>query len=530
MANQNVFSALNQVKKTDAVNNAGGRAYSRKDKAALAQIAVTGVFNDTFYATGDSQLKEMKERLHNVEPEFIAKLALYARENGKMKDMPAYLLAVLSRRSPELFAKVFDRVCDNGRMVRNFVQIVRSGETGRSSLGYRPKKALQRWLNDSSDSRLLSASVGTSPSIGDVIRLSHPKASDETREAFYGWLMKKPVDASKLPVVVRELEAFRQGDSIVLPKVPFELLTSCDLSDREWAAVAENATWNQLRMNINTFLRHGVFKSKQRTAKLAKKLMDVEAMSKAKVFPYQIYTALMNIDDEVPKEIRSALEWVLEKSLENTQVTDSGMAILVDTSGSMGNPVTGHRVGSTTKMRCVDVAGLFAAACLKSNEDVLVIPFDTRVHDVRLNTEEGLVTTTKKLARNGGGTDCGCALAYLNKISHRAKLVVYVSDNESWVNSNRYHRGTAVMNEWQKYAKRVKGAKLVCIDLQPGTTTQALDRQDVMNIGGFSDEVFNVIGKFVNNELTEENWIQEIESMEIDNEKLAPKSLKTLRG
>lgn len=515
MANQKMFSAAKQVPAANAVNQAGGRAYSLSDKAALAQLAATGVFNDTYYATGASQLDAVKSRLGRVEPEFIAKLALYVRENGNMKDMPAYLLADLSNRSPELFSKVFDRVCDNGRMVRNFVQIVRSGETGRRSLGYRPKKALQRWLNESSDARLLSASVGTSPSIGDVIRLSHPKAQDATREAFYGWLMKKDVDVTKLPVVVSELESFRKGESLALPKAPFELLTSCDLSEREWAAVAENATWNQLRMNINTFLRHGVFKSKQRIARLTQKLMDVEAMARAKVFPYQVYTALMHIDDEVPGEIRHALEWVLEKSLMNAEVSNSGVAILVDTSGSMGNPVTGNRPGATTKIRCVDVAGLFAAACLKSNEDVYVVPFDTRVHDVRVSSDESLMAITKKLARNGGGTDCGCALAHLNKIEHKAKLVIYVSDNESWVNSNRYHRGTTVMNEWARYAKRVKGAKLVCIDLQPGVTTQALERKDIMNIGGFSDEVFNVVRKFANNELREDNWIREIEAKEI---------------
>ena len=41
----------------------------------------------------------------------------------------------------------------------------------------------------------------------------------------------------------------------------------------------------------------------------------------------------------------------------------SNLVFLLDVSGSMGSPVTGHRGhGATTKMRCVDVAALFAAA------------------------------------------------------------------------------------------------------------------------------------------------------------------------
>jgi hypothetical protein len=35
--------------------------------------------------------------------------------------------------------------------------------------------------------------------------------------------------------------------------------------------------------------------------------------------------------------------------------------------------------------------------------------------------------------------------------------------------------------------------KFVCIDLQPYGTTQAPDRSDILNVGGFSDAVFSVV-------------------------------------
>ena len=53
------------------------------------------------------------------------------------------------------------------------------------------------------------------------------------------------------------------------------------------------------------------------------------------------------------------------------------VVIGLDVSGSMQSPVTGHRGrGATSKMRCVDVAALFAAAILRRNPDSVVIPFD----------------------------------------------------------------------------------------------------------------------------------------------------------
>ena len=48
------------------------------------------------------------------------------------------------------------------------------------------------------------------------------------------------------------------------------------------------------------------------------------------------------------------------------------------------------------------------------------------------------------------------------------------------------HGGSATMNEWNKFKARNTEAKLVCIDIQPNTTTQAHDRADILNVGGFS--------------------------------------------
>jgi hypothetical protein len=95
----------------------------------LAQYAATGCLNATFYASAEEQLQTILNlcQLPEVEPEYIARLALYARTQGHMKDVPALLCAVLSIRGPGLMAEVFDRVIDDGRMLRNFVQIMRSG-------------------------------------------------------------------------------------------------------------------------------------------------------------------------------------------------------------------------------------------------------------------------------------------------------------------------------------------------------------------------------------------------------------------
>ena len=84
------------VPRTDTLNRAGGKAYSFSPKHALAQYAATGCLNATFYASAQQDLDTVISLCSQVEPMFLAKTAIYARERGFMKDMPALLCAALS--------------------------------------------------------------------------------------------------------------------------------------------------------------------------------------------------------------------------------------------------------------------------------------------------------------------------------------------------------------------------------------------------------------------------------------------------
>ena len=94
-------------------------------------------------------------------------------------------------------------------------------------------------------------------------------------------------------------------------------------------------------------------------------------------------------------------------------------------------------------------------------------------------------------------------------------LVVMVSDNQSWVDSSGGGRSTATMVEWERFRRRNPRARLVCLDLAPYGTTQAAERQDILNVGGFSDAVFDIIARFARGELSADHWIGEIESMAV---------------
>jgi 60 kDa SS-A/Ro ribonucleoprotein len=520
MATKKLFATKNKTtvsNKTtltvNTVNQAGGTAYSMSDKAALAQYAMTGCFNGTYYSSDEEQLKRTLELANKVDPKFVAKLAVYARQKGLMKDMPAVLAAVVAGKDSDLLSQIFDRVINDPKMLRNFVQVIRSGATGRKSLGTRPKKLIQKYLESLTDEQLFKANVGNDPSLQDVIKLVHPKPTNKKRSALYGYLLDKEYSKKDLCPLVKQFQSFKKEMSGEIPDVPFQMLTALPLTDKHWKQIAENATWNQTRMNLNTFARHNVLADPKMVSALAEKLANPELVRKSKTFPYQLFTAYLNVDAAVPAKLVNALQDAADASLDNIPEFNGKVFVMVDTSGSMSSPVTGNRGSVTTKMRCIDVAALFAAAILRKNPDTLIVPFDTRVHiGQRFNSRDSIMTNAKTLASfGGGGTNCSSALEYVNREAGKGDLVIYVSDNESWVDSG--YRATATMTEWNKFKARNKEAKLVCIDITPNATTQAHDRNDILNVGGFSDQVFDVIARFVELGNNKDLWIKTIESV-----------------
>ena len=526
MASKTLFKSMigKLQPKADARNEAGGIAYSMPPKHALAQYAATGCLNTTFYASADEQLATVLDLCGKVEPEFIARTALYARSKGFMKDLPALLCAVLASKGPGLLAEVFDRVIDDARMLRNFVQIMRSGVTGRKSLGTLPKRLIVQWIERRDDAALFRASVGNDPSLADIVKMVHPKPASNSREALFGYLIGRPHDASDLPEIVRQYEAFKAGESKLVPDVPFLMLTSLPLTSGDWKAIARKAPWQMTRMNLNTFARHGVFEgddSDELIGLIADRLRNPELIGKAKVFPYQLMVAYVTADGSVPQGVREALQDAMEIAIANVPQVENGVWIFPDISGSMHSPVTGHRKGSTTAVRCIDIAALVAAAFLRQSARTGVLPFESKVVPVTLNPRDSVMTNAAKLASlPAGGTNCSAPLAELNRRGATGDLLIYVSDNESWVDSPWYGRfggckATNTMQEWANYKARNSHSKLVCIDIQPYGTTQAKERPDVLNIGGFSDRVFDVIAEFVNGTLSADHWVGVIESVSL---------------
>jgi len=278
-------------------------------------------------------------------------------------------------------------------------------------------------------------------------------------------------------------------------------------------------------------VRHQVFDANGMTELIADRLRDSAEIGKARVFPYQLLTAYLNAGSEVPIAVKEALQDAMELATANVPAIDGNLVICPDVSGSMScTSATGYRKGSTSKVRCIDVAALIASSLLRKNPQALLIPFETKVVGVDLNPRDSVITNARKLASiDGGGTNCSAPIVMLNKKKAKVDLVVMISDNESWIDKGE-KRGTKLRQAWDLLKRSNPNARLVCIDIQPYGTTQMLDRDDVINVGGFSDQVFSVVEEFREGRLGGEHCVKKINEMHIPITNENSRFLKASRG
>ena len=334
----------------------------------------------------------------------------------------------------------------------------------------------------------------------------------------------------RVPEQIRTLGAYRraatpeeQVDILRTLRARWDLLADAARGPMVWQAIARQMGPQALRMNLNTLLRHEVLTDAEMVDFVADKIADAEEIQGSRQLPYQYLSAYLNAEDALPQKIKAALCQAAEIACGNVPTLLGPVVIGLDVSGSMRSPVTGFRGrGATSKVRCVDVAALFAAAVLRRNPDSVVVPFDDKTYHVKLDPQDTILSLAERLAKYGGGANCSLPLAEAVNAYRGRRFAgcVLVSDMESWIGTGR-HGSTAVMTAWQEFVKNQArlqgrdeaGPKLVCIDLQPYATTQAPDRSDILNIGGFSEAVFRVIASFLSDDAN--RFVTEVEAIEL---------------
>lgn len=492
-----IFGTRNTIPTPDGLNHAGGPSYNRGLEEQTLQVLTTNVFENTFYASQKDLVKQavdLFKRMALQDSVLFAKMIVYARNEGFIRIAPITALVVLSTADMDSFQAAFPLVIRTPGDLQDFMQILRSRAL-RKGFGRGVKRAVGGWLNGLSEYHAIKyGSQGSGFSLRDILRLARPKPASDRVGAIFNYLINGLTEENAevialnlnqircMEILKESTELEEQKALIAEGKLPYEVVVGCIKPSVElWTELMKQMPYFALLRHLNTLNKAGVFKDKTNVTYVVSRLTDVKQIKGSKVLPFRFYAAHQQMDSAMPRAINEALEKALELSFGNTPELGGRTAIGCDTSGSMSSA----RISERSTTRAIDIAAIFTAALLKTTQDAIVLPFDTRLHMDKFSANDTLMTTARVLAsKGGGGTNVGLPLEYLLQNRIVVDTFVGITDSESW-----YGRG--FLPAWREYKQKVApNAKAFLLEVAPyGHSVAPATEKDVWYFYGWSDSI-----------------------------------------
>lgn len=519
------------MSQADAINPAGAVAYATPNRELIGRLVLesrSAPSTGAIIASLHSALMSEGTSL------FISQAALYAVHEAKNRDIGMALLAFLYAKARSFQGETrqawFNAASETLRAtmldlshLRSFLSYYR-GPSQRSgarwgyegTIGGRLQKDLKRWINEHPIEKLIKGRAGAAPTIQDIFRMVHPGSDDPVRNNVYRWLVRGDYQEPNHPLVT-DIDALQHGnipeEGSPIWRLPLDFLGPfIGDTPTAWVHIARNTRIRQLLKNLNTFARQLVYADNQDVvAQHVSMLCDSDVVQNARVTAYEVFRASQALDPSVPSAIKDALEVTLHSSFGNIARTEAPIVVLIDTSGSMQQPL-GRVRGKATALRRCDAAALLASALTQAGENVLLVPFDTRIRSInQLQSARGVMGIANAIAAfMGGGTNAAVAFNWLNENFDSTfpgatgpANVVFISDNESLPQFGLRHGfshvvATRAQEEWLRFTQNREGSRLLLMDVAvDGTQQIESSTGDVTGLSGLNPATFNLLSKWI---------------------------------
>jgi len=524
-------------RKDATVNMEGGLAFKPDTKLELMLRTVSSMVNEkTFYESGKDQNSALKAAISAVaetDPEFIAKLALYARKRMYLRSVPMMLLGELAMSSGK----------GNVKNARKYVAetISRADELAELP-AYVMAENAKRKLYKGKLPMMVKFGVAEAFAKFDAYALSKYNRDGEVtlRDALF-LTRPKPKDKAQAKVFDKLAE------NKLEPADTWEVLISTKGSTtKTWTEARDKMPIMATLRNLRNLLQFNVD-----IDPVVKKLTDEKIIRNSKQFPYRFYSAYREIEgassrssafdsiirkkplteekainESDRRKLLDALSTAMELSIANIPKLEGTTFIASDNSGSMSS----GKVSSKSTIRLIDIAALFSAMTLHISEDPIVSVFGEEFATVPCSKRDSILTNMKKIRDTdvGHSTDAWKAIQYLVKNKIDVDRIVIFSDMQCYDNEvrtvQRYpwltQMDVKVENERSVYANLIAYKKLVNKDVftysfdlsSYGTLQIPMDESRVCSLGGWSDNVLRFMDLY---ERDRTDMLKEIEETTI---------------
>jgi hypothetical protein len=484
---------FNFIRKTAAVANyEGEKAFALTPQLELYAAVATAALSDQFYEKESERLVRLRQLIAKNDPAFVARLAVYTREQMHLRSVPLVLAVELAKQQSgnplvgQLVSRVIQRADEITELLAYYALANERKDVKKlNKLSKQLQKGLAAAFNKFDEYQFAKYNRDTEVKLKDALFLVHARAKDENQQALFDKIVK---DELQVPYTW-EVELSKLGQQ------KFESTAS------KQAAVC--AKWEELVFsnklgymatlrNLRNMLEADV--SKEALDKVCAYISNAEGVAKSKQLPFRFlsaYRELKELRNGRTGKVLDALEDAILHSAVNIAGYDEDTKVLIaaDVSGSMQKPVS-----AKSKVLLYDI-GLVLAMLLQNRcENVMTGMFGDTWKIINVAKKNILANVQEFYRREGEVGYSTNGYLVIKDLLNRKQVVDKVmmfTDCQLW-NSN--NSAESIQSLWKRYKKMAPAAKLYLFDLAGyGNTPLSVQRDDVYLVAGWSDKIFNVL-------------------------------------
>lgn len=471
---------FNSIATNKTVNKSGHTAYKMADKSKLVTQILTSFFNENkFYGDNSDEMQETIKSVIATDPEFVSKLAVYARRVFNMRSVSHVLTAYLAH---EPSGKPFVRNTIKGIALRGD-DITELLSFYLVTFGKPIPNSLRKGINDvfeTFDEYTLAKYKGEGKAVKmrDVIMLCHPAPRNDEQSA----LWKRCLENNLETPITWETQLSANGNNA-----------------ETWEKLIDSGKVGYMALLRN--LRNIINANPVNLEKVYKTIEDPERVRKSKQLPFRFLSAYKSIMDIAGSRAFDALENAVDASIENLPKIKGTTFIAIDVSGSMLSCIS-----QKSNVLCCDIALMLGLIANRICENALVYGFNHSIHKFSIPSRAGIIYSTINTDIPGGGTNMSLPFELMIRDKIKADRIIILSDNEC--NSGNSYYSKKTVNTLASEYRRVSGNDLWvhAVDLQ-GYGTQQFTGAKTNLIAGWSEKIFEFIALAESGESTLEKTI-----------------------
>lgn len=181
----------------ETVNYEGAKAFTLTPQLELYTTVATAALTDNFYEKGKDSLQRIKQLIAKNDALFVAKLAVYARENMHLRSIPLVLVTELAKLHnggnlvSALTARVVQRADEITELLAYYAQSNhRKGLKQLNKLSKQLQKGLAAAFNKFDEYQFAKYNRDAQVKLRDALFIVHPKAKNEAQQVLFDKIIK----------------------------------------------------------------------------------------------------------------------------------------------------------------------------------------------------------------------------------------------------------------------------------------------------------------------------------------------------